>query len=360
MKKIYLLSIIFIVLLSCNKSKTKQEEIIRPIKYIKIGNSSSNLTRTFSGNVKASNEIELSFRTSGTITSLNAKVGLKVKKGALIAKLDNVQAQLAYEQALSSLNSAKSALSTAKSQLNRVKILYEKGSNSLSEYESAKNIYQSNLDQHDSAKKNVSIKKSQISNGFIYAPKTGTITTKNLSLNETASSGQIIAILAAGDDLNIETNLPEVVINKIHLNMEAKIEFSAFKGENFLGEIIEISPIADASSSTYPIKVAIKNINKKIKQGMTAKVIFNFKTQNQKIKTSKIIVPVNTVGEDRKGNFVFIVNSKDGKIGIVKKQTISLGKLTDEGFEVVKGLKQGDLLVTAGINSLLNGQKVKL
>lgn len=356
----YIVILALLVLVSCKETKTEQVEIIRPIKHLVIGNTNNESTRTFSGNVKASDEIELSFRASGIITTLNAKVGTKVKKGELIAKLDNVQAQLAYEQTLTSLNSAESALATSKSQLERVRTLYEKGSSALSDYEQAKNAYQANLDQYESAKRNISIKKSQIAYGYIYAPKSGVITSRNVSINETANAGQVVAVLSAGKDLNIETGLPEAMINKIHLNMDTDIAFSAIDGKTFKGQIIEISPIADAQSATYPIKIEIKDATDKIKQGMTASVTFDLDKEAGDVDNNAIIIPVKTVGEDGKGNYVFVVNSEDGKVGIVKKQHITLGKITNQGFEVVKGLNKGDMLVTAGVNSLLDGQKVKL
>ncbi|WP_370408095.1 efflux RND transporter periplasmic adaptor subunit [Tenacibaculum dicentrarchi] len=359
MKNIFLVLLIFSTLFSCKKEQKKQIEIIRPIKYITIGKSNTELTRTFSGLVKASNEIELSFRSSGVITKLNVKVGKKVKKGDLIAKLDNIQANLAYEQTLSALNSAKSTLKTSKSQLERTRSLYEKGSNSLSDYEQAKNVYQTNLDQLETAKRNIGIKKSQIAYGYIYAPKNGIIASKNVSINETANSGQVIAVLNAGEGLNVEIGLPESIINKVALNMETILSFSALEGISFEGNITEIAPVIDVNSATYPIKIALHGDTQKLKQGMTASVTFNF--NKEEVKTNKqIIVPVKTVGEDGKGNFVFIVNTADKKIGTVKKQHITLGKITNNGFTVLDGLKKGQLLVTAGTNSLLDGQKVKL
>lgn len=358
-KTIFILST-FLFLFSCKEEKKEQVEIIRPIKHITIGETSSELTRTFSGVVKASNEIELSFRSSGVITELNVKAGQKVRKGDLIARLDNVQANLAYEQTLSALNSAKSALKTAQSQLERVRSLYEKGSNSLSDYEQAKNTYQTNLDQLETAKRNTGIKRSQMAYGYIYAPKSGVIASRNVSINETANSGQVIAVLNAGEGLNIETGLPESVINMVVINMETELSFSALNGQSFQGVITEIAPVVDAQSATYPIKIALKGESKNLKQGMTASITFNFNTEIEAKDQKHIIVPVKTVGEDGNGNFVFTVTSQDGKVGIVKKQTITLGKITNSGFIVLDGLQEGQILVTAGTNSLLDGQKVKL
>ncbi len=350
---------VFLLLTSCKETVKEKEAVLRPVKYQIVGTSEAQKTRTFSGVAKAGEEIELSFRSSGIITKLNAKVGKKVRKGDLIAKLDNVQANLAYEQSVSSLNTAKSAMKTSKSNLDRIKSLYEKGSNSLSDYESAKNTYQSNLDKYESAKRNKSIQQSQISYGYIYAPKSGTIASKSSMLNETASSGQVIAILNAGKDTNIIIGLPENSINKIHLGDQTDLSFSAIEGKSFKGTIIEISPVVESSSATYPVKISIDNATAAIKPGMTANVTFNFK-DNGAVQDHSLIVPVKAVGEDGSGNYVFVIESNDGKTGIVKKKTIVIGTLTSDGFKVTSGLANGDKIATAGLQTLLDGQKVKL
>ncbi|WP_254884086.1 efflux RND transporter periplasmic adaptor subunit [Aquimarina sp. TRL1] len=345
---------------SCKSKKEEQkEEILRPVKYQTIGTVATQNVRTFSGVAKAGDEIELSFRSSGIITVSNIKVGQKVKKGDLIAKLDNVQANLSYEKAVSATISAKSSMKTAKSSLERMKSLYEKGSNSLSDYEAAKNAYQNALEQYESAKRNKSIQQSQVNYGYIYAPSDGTIAAKNNELNENVNPGQVIAVLNAGEQINVEVGLPENVINKVALSMKTSLSFSALNGKKYEGTIIEISPIVDTGSSTYPVKIAIKKPETAIKPGMAANVTFDFGEQ-EKIPSSQLIVPVKAVGEDGNGNFVFLIETADGKTGIVKKQTIEIGELTTEGFTVRSGITAGQKIATAGLQTLLDGQKVRL
>ena len=334
--------------------------MLRPVNFQVVGSSGGSQIRTFSGVAKAGDEIELSFRASGIITKLNAKVGQKVKKGDLIAKLDNVQANLAYEQSLSALNSSESSMNTAKSSLNRIKSLYEKGSNSLSDYEAAKNAFQNASDQYESAKRNKSIQQTQISYGFIYAPSDGLIASSNSDLNETASPGQVIAVLNAGKQKNIVVGLPENVINKVILGMHTELSFSSLPNEQIKGTVIEISPVVDANSATYPVKVSIEEATGVVKPGMTASVTFNF-GEVAIVQEKRIVIPVKAVGEDGKGNFVFIIKADaDNKTGIAKKQQITIGDLSNEGFVVEKGLEQGQLVATAGLQTLLDGQKVKL
>jgi len=251
-------------------------------------------------------------------------------------------------------------MNTAKSNVNRVKSLFEKGSNSLSDYEKAKNSYQSALDQFESAKRNRSIQGSQISYGIIKAPKSGIIAEKNNDLNENVSSGQVVAVLNAGKDINVVVGLPENVINKVKLDSETTLRFSAIEGEFFKGTVIEIAPILDANSATYPVKIGIVNPTTAIKPGMATNITFDFSDSVKKVADNALIVPVKAVGEDGKGKYVFLIESTDGKTGTVKKQTIEIGELTSSGFKILSGLKSGDKIATAGLQSLLDGQKVKL
>lgn len=355
-----LLVILFTTLFSCKEKEKVKKEILRPVRFEVVGTAGDLKTRTFSGIAKASDEIELSFRSSGIISVLNIKLGQKVKKGDLLAKLDNVQAELAYEQSVSALNSARSSMNTSKSNLDRIKTLYAKGSNSLSDYEAAKNTYQSSLDQFESATKNRDIQRSQINYGYIYAAKDGTIASKNADLNENASAGQLIGVLNAGDKTNIMIGLPENVINKVRLGMEPKLNFSSIQGKTYTGKVIEISPIAEVNSASYPVKIDITDTDEAVKPGMSADVTFEFRNQKNDIADDTLLIPVKSVGENGDGNFVFLIESEDGVTGIAKRQPIVLGELTVDGFKVISGLAQGQRIATAGLQTLLDGQKVRL
>lgn len=347
------------ILNSCKGKEEKKEEIFRPVRFQVVGKTGTLTERSFNGVAIASEETELSFRSSGIITVLNAKVGKVVKKGDLIAKLDNVQANLAYEQAVSKLNSAQSGMNTAKSSLERTRLLYEKGSASLSDYEAAKNSFQSALDQYESAKRNKSIQQSQINYGFIYAPTNGVIAVSNNDVNENVSAGQVIAVLNSGEGVNVEVGLPESIVNQVELRMSAKVEFSALEAGEFDASVIEIAPILDANASTFPVELEILNPNTNIKPGMIAKVTFTFGNTGKE-ESNLIIVPVKAVGEDGEGNFVFVIESSDDVTGTVKKQHIKIGELTNEGFSVASGLEEGQKIATAGLQTLLDGQKVSL
>ena len=348
-----------LILCHCKGKEEPKEEILRPVKYQVVGTSDAQKIRTFSGFAKAGNEIELSFRSSGVIVRVNVRTGQKVRKGDLIARLDNVEANLAYEKSVSALSSAESDMNTAKTELERIKSLYEKNTVSLSDYESAKNMYQNALAQFESAKRNKSIQQTQVNYGYIYAPSEGIIADTNGKVNERVQAGHVFATLNAGDKMKIEIGLPENVINKAQLGMKTEISFTALNGKKFEGNVIEISPVVVENAATFPVDVEIVDASADIKPGMAANVTFNFGNE-ETTAGNTLIIPIKAVGEDGDGNFVFIIESEDGKTGKAKKQHVQIGELTSGGFEITNGLTEGQFIATAGLQTLLDGQKVRL
>lgn len=343
--------------MSCGEDKKEEKPPLRPVAFQEVALLGGEATRTFSGTANTDKVINLSFRSNGIITEFNLKIGQSIKKGQLLAKLDNVQSRLNYENSLSSLNSAQSQMNTAKLSLNRVRSLYEKGSTSLSDYEAAKNSHRTAVASYESAQRSVAIQQEQIRYGYLYAPEDGVIAQVTAEIDENVTSGQNIAVLNAGTDMEIALGLPENVINQVKKDMNVTIDISSLQDQTFNGIITEVSPSIDQNTSTYPVRVKITNPSQDIKSGMAANVTFQFDKQQSAANT--LVVPAKSVGEDASGNFVFLIKESEGKT-IAKKQPITIGKLTSEGFAVTNGLSVGQKIAVAGLQTLLDGQEVKL
>ncbi len=346
-----------VFLTACKKEEVPKEIAIRPVKYTEVAFLGGEKVRDFSGTAQTEKTITLSFRNTGIITELNMKVGQVVKKGELLSRLDNVQARLNYESAIETKNSSESQMNTAKLNLNRVRTLYEKGSASLSDYEAAKNSHRTSIASFESAKRSVEIQQEQIRFGYLYAPEDGVIASVVAEVDENVSPGQEIAVLNAGTAIEISIGLPESIINKVRKDMEVKVSFTAIPNETFKAVVNEVAPALDRNTSTYPVTVTIADKDDRIKSGMAANVTFEFVDEADSAK--KLVVPANAVGEDSNGRFVFLIEGSNEK-SVVKKQTIEIGELTLEGFEVISGLESGQKIATAGLQTLLDGQEVKL
>lgn len=351
---------LYMTLTSCGDEEKIDETVPRPIEYAQVKVLGGAMTRTFSGTAKTEKIVNLSFRNSGIITVFNLKLGQKVKKGELLAKLDNVQSRLSYEQAVTTLNSSASQMNTAKLNLDRIRILYERGSSSLSEFESAKDSYRTAKESYRSAERGVAIQNEQIQYGYIYAPEDGTISSIVVEIDENVSAGQTVAVLNSGTDMETSLGIPESIINKIEEDMEVEVMFSAIPSKKYKGLVTEVSPSVDNSTATYPILVKIINPSEEIKSGMATNVTFDFSTKLENNTVNNIpVVPTSAVGQDTEGQFVFLIEP-DGNESKVKKHYITIGELTNEGFPVISGLKVGQKVAIAGLHTILDGQKVKI
>ena len=353
-KALVIIPVLFLSL-SCG-GEAPAEKVYRPVRALEVGYGAGDAVRTFTGTAQTDKVINLSFRSSGIITQFNIRLGKRVRRGELLARLDNVQARLAYEQAVSSLNSAASQMNTAKLNLDRVRALYEKGSASLSDYENAKNSFRTAEASHESAQRSVDIQQEQIRYGFLYAPEAGIIAAVNAEVDENVSAGQAVAVLNAGADMQIALGLPENVITGVRQGMAVTITFSSLQGRQHNGTITEVSPSVDPQTATYPVRVTLTDPADEIRSGMTANVTFDF--GGGAAPRDVLIVPAKAVGEDADGRFVFLLEGQNGSVASVRKQHIQVGTLTSAGFEVLEGLQAGQKIATAGLQTLLNGQEV--
>ena len=228
----------------------------------------------------------------------------------------------------------------------------------MSDFEAAKNAYKTAQESFKSAKRGVDIQKEQINYGYLYAPENGVISEVISEIDENVGAGQTIATLNAGKNMEITIGIPESIINGVKQGMKVDVDFASLSDEKFKAEVTEISPSIDPNTSTYPIRVTITNPSKEIKSGMAANISFDF-GNDQKVNDKTLVVPANAVGEDSGGRFVFLIE-QEGNHAKVKKHRVTIGNLSGEGFEIKSGLSAGQKIATAGLQTLLDGQEVRL
>ena len=360
MIKLIITCIISIIILSffviaCGDQETN-EEIIRPIRFEEVTTGEGGSLRVFTGTAKTGIESKLSFKVGGTIKNINVKVGNFVIKGDVIAELDDTDYRIKVQEAEAGLKEAESQELNARNIYNRAKSLYETNSIAKSELDAARAQFESTKASIERMKSSLQYARLLLSYTRLLAPVSGSIAVSESEINENVQVGETIAILIVGSDMEIALGIPENVINRIKSGMIVSITFSSLN-KIFSGVVSEVSPSIDVNSSTYPVNVKILNPTNNVKSGMAANVSFNFESSSSK---GAIVVPIAAVGEDSDGRFVYLVEPDSGNIATIKKHHIQIGQLTSEGFEVVSGLSLNQKVATAGLQSLVDGQKVRL
>ena len=144
------------------------------------------------------------------------------------------------------------------------------------------------------------------------------------------------------------------------VGMKTEIAFSSLETRKFMGTVNEISPVIVENAATYPVVIEIQDPDPNIRAGMAASITFDFADPKNDGIDSTLIVPLKAVGEDGQGNFVFVIEPTNKETGQVRKQHIEIGELTPAGFKIKDGLEAGQMIATAGLQTLLDGQKVRL
>lgn len=342
---------------ACGENDGPKEEIIRPVRYEKVSPASQTQTMTYSGTARSGTETKLSFRVGGSIRAVRVAVGDRVAKGDLIATLDDTDARLNYARAEAALNKSRVQLENARANLTRVRRLYENNNVSLSEYESAKERYANAVAAMDADQRNLDLMARELAYFRLSAPLEGIISAKAVSPNENVQAGQVVAVLETGDQLEVSVGVPEQSIARVTKGQRASVRFPAVKGVDFDGTIGEVSYAIDKASSTYPVTVLLDSVAEAIRPGMPAEVTFRLTADPTK---AGLTVSANAVARDKDGTYVFVVRPARQGLGVVHKKRVSLGALTRQGFRLESGLTEGELVVTAGIDKMYEGLKVRL
>lgn len=340
----------------CSEEKKIESETIRPVRYEMVGTSNGGRERSFSGTAKSALESNLSFKVAGTISLIDVKIGDIVKKNQLIATLDNKDYSLTVQEAEAGLQQAKAQALNAASNYKRIRKLYENDNVSKSDLDNSRAAFDSANAFVKSIKTKLALAKSQMSYTLLSAPFAGAVTAVHVDENENTSPGHPIVSIASETKPEVSVAIPGILISKINEGGSVTVSFDALPGKTFNGTITEVGVAASRFATTFPVTISIQAEATQIRPGMAANVKFIFTSK----RASTIIVPSHAAGEDNKGKFVYVVIPAKNNFATVKRVPVKTGELVTGGLEILEGLSDNDLVVTAGISKLKTGMKVRM
>jgi RND family efflux transporter MFP subunit len=374
MKKV-LIGIFAVFLLgACGKDKNKETTIKkkpRSVRYIVAYDKNPEYKRTFSGNIISEIESRLSFRVNGTIVNKYFKMGDYVKKGQILAELDNKDYKLSLENSRAGVSEAEAGLKrseasfmNSKNEFSRIEKLYYDDNVSKSDYDTAKankDVSEAELAQAKASLKasSMQLAKDELNLEYtkLIAPQNGFIASEEKEENETITAGTPVYRMSLGDNLETKTFIPENLVGTLTKGQEVSVEISAFPGKIYRGEIKEIGSSSSGYGNSYPLKVTLLENNNMIKPGMSTKITFDLSKGEEK----EIVVPLNAIGQDAsEKNFVYILTDMTEGIATVKKSVITLGNIYSEGVAITEGIETGDYIVSSGVSQITEGQKVSV
>ncbi len=316
-----------------NKNKlTALNEV--PVQVVKVQKKDFDLTKNFSGTLEGEEQANIVAKIQERIMSINVKVGDKVKPGQLILSLDKSGASSQYFQ-------AKAAFENAKQNLDRMNALYAVGAIAKQMLDGAQTTY-------DISKANFEAAKSMVE---LTSPIAGVITFVDGSIGDLSVPGKIIATVASINNMKISFSVNENDIPNIVAGKPAEV-YSDQRPEIIRkGKISQISKSANVQSRTFEVKANFPNTaDKWFKPGMFCRI--NIQMNSAK---GSLIIPTKAFvfQDNQKG--VFIEENNKASFRIVKT-----GLSNDESTEILSGLKEGETVITLGMNNLKEGSVVKI
>ncbi len=348
--------IALVVLSGCGGEEIAPEPQLRPVRYQKVAVGDVEGSRTLVGVARMGTEADLSFRVPGTVETVDVSLGQRVSKGEILARLDPVDYELQVQEAAAGLALAEASVRKAEADYDRTRALYESNNSSRSELDAARAGAESARSQVDAASKRLDLARQQLGYTTLRAPVDGAIALKDLEINENVKVGTPVFMLTSGSLVEVEFAVPEIMITELEEGMPVLVRFDAVAGRQFDAEIAEVGVAVTGSSAAFEAVARLREETPDVRSGMAAEVITRPDTDTGR---QGLIVPWVSVGEDRDGRFVFVVEPQGDGTGIVHRRSVTLGEVGKE-IEIVEGISEGDLLITAGTRRLVEGMRVKV
>ena len=328
----------FLMLAGCAGKNNSQSEMIRKVTVEPVREADSLLIKHFPGIIKEANEINLAFRVAGPIEKILVKEGDYVRAGQVVAQMDtrDYEVQLAAAQAQHD---------QVKAEADRVIELHNRQSVAGNDYDKAV----SGLRMVEAHLKNA---KDQLGDTKLKAPVSGYIQKVNFIENELVDAGMPVVSVIDVSQLHVEVDIPV----SLYINRDDIVSFSALQpdlsDESFSLKLLSYSKKA-GNNQLYKVQLGLNPSSQpRLASGMDVQVTVLYDNDAEPL----ACVPLPSLFSEGGKTYVWIYQPG----GTVQKREVETGKLTGDGrIRISRGVQVNEQVVTAGVNSLNENDKVE-
>jgi len=340
MKKIIVLLAALIFTVSACTQKKTEDKPVRTVKIDTVRVYSEKSHSTFPGKVRAASDVNLAFRISGPIGRMAVETGSFVRKGQVLAELDSRDYTL-------QLSATEAEYNRIKAEAERVIALYEKGSATPNDYDKAKFGLQQITAKYEAHK-------NALNDTKLCAPFDGHIQKRFFEAGETIGAGMPVISMISADLPEVEIYIPASDFIQRDRFEAFFCEAVSFPGKVFPLELVGITQKANLNQ-LYTMRLKIKDKSSQLPvPGMTVMVTALYKPED----TDKVYIPLSALFESDGVSSIWVFNTNSQT---VEKRAIKVTKILSDGKAILSdGLKEGEIVVTAGVHALQSGEIVRL
>jgi RND family efflux transporter MFP subunit len=342
--------VLMLFLAACHKEEKAAAAVIRPVRTVTVEMQEGGERVSLTGEIQPRYQADIGFRVNGKVLERPVDVGTQVKKGDLLARLDPQQYRQDFEVAKSEVAVAEAEVTRSQSQEYRQRELLKNGFTTQVAYDQALKTFKTAEARLDAARARQVQASENLGYTDLKADNDGVITAVGADAGQVVSAGQMVVRLAQPGEREAVFNVAEGAFKNAQKDPSVEVNLVSNAEIRAAGKVRYVSPQADPTTRTYTVRVSLPDAPPQMRLGanVVGSVILN---QGQ-----SVTLPGSALFQKDGKAAVWLVE----KDGAVQLKPITVQRYQDDSVIVGNGLKQGDVVVTAGVQKLLPGQKVRV
>lgn len=339
------------VLAACEQEVEAPQTVARQVRSIVIEERQGGQTVTLTGRIEAEDEVPLAFRISGRVLENNGKLGVRVQSGDLVARLESQNEENQLRADTATLSAAEAQYNQARGHYERQRTLFRQGWATRATYELAEKGMKTAASQVEAAQARLSAAEDLLGFTELRADQDGVYTAVGPGAGEVVQAGQMIVRVARQDGRDAVFDVPAPVIRSAPADPVITVSLADDPSVTVRGHVREVSPQADPVTRTFEVKVSLDNPPETMRLGATVNGVM------QTVEAPVIEIPASALTRSNQQPAVWVV---DPAAFTVSLRPIEIKRHGEYLVAVASGLGTGDIVVTAGVQALHEGQKVRL
>jgi membrane fusion protein, multidrug efflux system len=338
-------------LVACQPQSDTSTPEIRPVRTITIAKREAGIPITLTGRVEAEDEVALAFRISGRLLENSARLSDRLEAGQLVARLESQNELNGLRSAQANLAAAQAQLTQAQNHFERQDTLLTQGWTTRANHDQAKQARQTAQAQVDAAEAQLKVAGDLVSFTELKADAPGVVTAIGPLAGAVVQAGQMIAKLARKDGRDAVFDVPAQVIRSAPTDPQITVSLADDPTLTARGRVREVAPQANPQTRTFEVKIGLTDPPEAMRLG--ASVIGRMETESTPI----IEIPATALTRVNSQPAVWIVDPSSQTVSMRNVDVLRFDQAT---VAVSQGLATGEIVVTAGVQALHPGQKVRL
>ncbi|TYL94876.1 efflux RND transporter periplasmic adaptor subunit [Bradyrhizobium rifense] len=338
-------------LAACGRQTETKESPPRPVRTTTIEKRESLVPLTFTGRIEAEDEVSVAFRIAGRLIANDTKIGDRVEAGQVLAQLEPQNELSALRQAKAALSAAQGQLTQARNHYERQETLLAQGWTTRANFEAATQARQTAQSQVEAAEAQLSSAHDLVGFTELRADAPGKITATGPAAGEVVQAGQMIARIARQDGRDAVFDVAAQMVRAAPGDMQVTVSLTDDPKVTARGRIRQIAAQADPVTRTFEVKVGLTDPPAAMRLGATV---------NGRVETSSgpvIDIPASALTRINQQPAVWIV---DPSTNLVSARNVDILRFDQAQVIISQGLDAGEVVVTAGVQAIHPGQKVRV